>query len=79
MKKLPVTRFFDQSVDSLLGELKLTDEAVELIKKAPHMYEFAVGFIGTPNDDGTYDNVELVEVSLITRTEPWKYQSNTKQ
>lgn len=36
----------------------------ELIAQGKQL-QFAVGFVGEPNEDGTYEKVELVELSLI--------------
>lgn len=65
MKELPVTKFFDDN--KLIGRIEIANEAYEQFKQNPEKFTFGIGFIGKPQEDGTYTEVELIEVSMIHR------------
>lgn len=67
MKSIPVSKFWGHDLKDYIGTLSLSEEAYKMINDNPQAYEFAVGFIGKPQEDGTYKEAKLIEVSLITK------------
>lgn len=66
---LPVTKSFSRGIDDLIGKLELSDGAYRLLIEHPEAFHFEIGFIGTPNDDGVYEQVQLLEVSMVQNVE----------
>jgi len=67
----PVTLAFGQGIEDIIGQITLSKKALDIIKAAPQMCEFAIAFTGDVNQDGTYSNGKLLEVSLVIRKEQW--------
>jgi hypothetical protein len=70
-----ITSGFNDSLESVFGELTIapTDFAKlqwDLFRKNPTLYEFAVGYVGTPDEKGVIHDAELKEISLVTAIKP---------
>jgi hypothetical protein len=70
MKSVPITYEFNGNLNDLLGEARLSDEAIDRIKNIIEqgmLPEFAISFNGKINKNGFYHDVELIEISMIVR------------
>jgi len=69
MEDFPVTLAFGHSIEDIVGKITLSKKALDIIKAAPQMCEFGIAFTADFNEDGTYSNEKLLEVSLVIRKE----------
>lgn len=71
MKSVPITKNFDHSrLGSYMGDAHFSDEAFKEINdllSSGIVMDFAVSFIGDPDEKGVYHNAELIGVSMIPR------------
>ena len=65
MKDFIVTKYFSHDMDDVIGKISLADDIIEVIKKAPDMFEFAIGFTCTPNENGVYEMVAQIHKSFV--------------
>lgn len=69
MVDIPITQNFDNNGGvPMIGYARFDDDSLKRIHDmiaAGEQIQFAVGFVGEPNEDGTYEKVELVELSMI--------------
>ena len=67
--QIPVTNNFSNDLNGVLGQMQLSEDAYKMINElieAGVIPTFAVGFVGKPDENGVYTEVELKEVSMIT-------------
>lgn len=72
--RIPITVDFDQTGD-ILGGADFTPEGIKKIHEmieAGFIPQFGVGFVGEPDENGVYHNVELKEVSMLTHPNNYK-------
>jgi hypothetical protein len=67
-----ITSGFSDSPEDVFGKLVIapTEKARVIwdsFRTHPTAFEFAVGFIGEPDEDGVYKDAELVEISLVVK------------
>ena len=66
---IPATTNFNQRLEDVIGKIEFTEEGIKQVHsliEAGVIPTFAVGFTGTPNEDGVYTDVTLMEVSMLT-------------
>lgn len=77
--KVPITTNFSNDLNDLIGKAEFTEEGIQEIHsliEAGVIPTFAVGFVGEPDENGVYHNVELKEVSMLTHTEEYNGQDS---
>lgn len=68
MVDIPITRDFNNGTGvPMIGYARFDDDSMQMIQELLESgveMQFNVGFVGDKQEDGTYKNVELTEISM---------------